>query len=504
MRCFGSIGGVLTCLILAALPARAQDEGRALLEAGKYVEAEVAFRTQLEDAPGNLEARLGLASAQLGQGKFQEAEATVDEVRRTSPDDPRVLLALARVYFTHANELRQEEMPSSLSIRTRYNDTVELCTRVLALDSNNLEALRLRGDARFWLDDAEGAASDYATALKEQPTDLALNASLGDLYLRYLGRVDEAIPYLEKAVGLDPDLVEARRNLAHAYRASGNLDRAVTEYLAVLERNPSDQETFDALWEIFAGREKYEEAEAVYARILEANPDNLLARWHRANLLALQGRTMEATEVCRDILQRKPEWVAVRNFLANLELALDRRDEAVKTWLEAWDAGSGDSDSLAGLLGVARAYGESREYESSLAVFDEIIRRVPDDAAIRADRALTLYNLGRTDEAIQAYTDAVEIDPYDSQILNDLGLAYQGTGDYQKAIEYFLKAIEIDNNPDAQENYGVILMKLGETGKALNLFEKILATDAGRDRSLKYYLECRRKTDMIQRLRDSK
>jgi tetratricopeptide (TPR) repeat protein len=125
----------------------------------------------------------------------------------------------------------------------------------------------------------------------------------------------------------------------------------------------------------------------------------------------------------------------------------------------------------------------------------------PGHAEVRSDRALTLYNMGRANEAIAAYEEAVEGDPYDSQLLNDLGLAYQGIGDYQKAIESFLTAIEIDNNLDAQENYAVVIMKLGETARALTLFEKILLVDGRRDRALKYYLECRRKFDQERKLK---
>jgi superkiller protein 3 len=474
----------------------AQSDAASLLAEGKYAEAEAAYRDRVESAPQDVEARIGLVRALMWQAKFGEAEKAADAARTLAPSDPDVLLALARVYFEHASQLREAEIPSSLSIRTRYGDAEELCSEVLKVDPGNVSALKLRGDARFWLEDIEGAASDYATALKEDPNSAPLNASLGDLFVRYLQRYDEAIPYLEKAVGVAPNLVDARRDLAHAYRAVGDANRAVSTYLTVLEQVPDDAETYEVLWDMYAGQQKYAEAEAVYERILEVDPDSTLARWHQAHMLQSRGEYPEAIEKCREILERKPDWNAVRNFMAGLQQNLDRTDQAVAQWVETLTSDPQDEEALGALLGMARTFGESREYDPALEIFDRLVALVPEDAAIRADRALTLYNMGRTEDAIQAYLDAVQIDPYDSQILNDLALAYQGVGDYQKAIEYLLKSIEIDNNLDAKENYAVIIMKFGEIPRAINMFTEILSMDGQRDRSLKYFLECRRKHDL--------
>jgi tetratricopeptide (TPR) repeat protein len=86
-----------------------------------------------------------------------------------------------------------------------------------------------RGNTRYDLGDFEGAVADYVTAQKTGRDDINVAWNLGWTYY-LLGRFGEAIDMDYHAVGLDPHQIGARFNLALAYLADGQIERARGEY----------------------------------------------------------------------------------------------------------------------------------------------------------------------------------------------------------------------------------------------------------------------------------
>jgi predicted Zn-dependent protease len=68
----------------------------------------------------------------------------------------------------------------------------------------------------------------YRTTLRLNPDHFGANLMLGRL-LAMQHRVDAALPYLRKAVGLEPASVDAHRFLANAYLELGQNDNARRE-----------------------------------------------------------------------------------------------------------------------------------------------------------------------------------------------------------------------------------------------------------------------------------
>lgn len=73
--------------------------GRAALGAGDFERAESAFRAVLESEPGDCLARLNLASAQIAQQLFREAETTLQEAKRCPLTAGAAYLRLGYLYL---------------------------------------------------------------------------------------------------------------------------------------------------------------------------------------------------------------------------------------------------------------------------------------------------------------------------------------------------------------------------------------------------------------------
>lgn len=94
--------------------------------------------------------------------------------------------------------------------------------------------------------------------IKHNPKDYMAFYWLGETYTR-LGKNEEAIVNLKRAVELNPEHANAHLNLAKLYKLAGKSDLAINEYEIVLSLNHNYKEATDLLGE--AIREKYKGAE---------------------------------------------------------------------------------------------------------------------------------------------------------------------------------------------------------------------------------------------------
>lgn len=81
--------------------------------------------------------------------------------------------------------------------------------------------------------------------------------------------------------------------------------------------------------------------------------------------------------------------------------------------------------------------------------------------------------MGKFEEAIQMYDQALEINPLDVHALFNKGNSLFMLGRYPEALEYYDKALDIDPlDTNALNNKGNTLEKLGKPKKAIHMYEK--------------------------------
>gem|GEM_PF-3244506 len=126
--------------------------------------------------------------------------------------------------------------------------------------------------------------------------------------------------------------------------------------------------------------------------------------------------------------------------------------------------------------------------------FGYVVSKIYTDEAkqneVREFRALafkgyTLVNLGKDEEAIEAYEKAVAIYDKDPRSLSDLAMLYRKRGELEKARKYYLKAF--DAGQDRYHylyNASLVQYMLGEYEEVIENVERLLHIDGNR---LKYY-----------------
>lgn len=125
------------------------------------------------------------------------------------------------------------------------------------------------------------------------PTDHLSWMNVGAM-LAEAGQTRLGLPYLERAVELNPDYERSRFNLARGYEAVGQIDDAVTHYRVAIQLDPSDHASTYNLARLCEQRGEVDEAIRLYTMVCNGQPDFLEAHVNLGVLLVSMPRPTKA------------------------------------------------------------------------------------------------------------------------------------------------------------------------------------------------------------------
>ena len=207
--------------------------------------------------PEDIESRRTLAADYFKEGLYYSAFELYQQMRSTELGDAAVEQGLARIWDEWGKD----------SLAKRHAE------RALELDPQSAEALELLGTIHLHRNDPQAAGSAFLAALALAPEDPSLPSAIGMAYLE-LGNWTKAHDYLEKALALDPALIETRNNLAYALARLGDYDGALYEFAAA---NPPTV-AFNKLGVVYLAERKWAKAQNAFKQALVQDPNYLKAR----------------------------------------------------------------------------------------------------------------------------------------------------------------------------------------------------------------------------------
>jgi tetratricopeptide (TPR) repeat protein len=117
--------------------------------------------------------------------------------------------------------------------------------------------------------------------------------------------------------------------------------------------------------------------------------------------------------------------------------------------------------------------------EEALAAFEQALRLDPNNALAYSNRGKVLHELGRPKEALASFEQALRLDPDLAVAHNNLGLMLCELGRPKEALASFEQALRLDPNyGDAHANRGRVLGDLRRPKEALAAFEQALRLGA--------------------------
>ena len=241
----------------------------------------------------------------------------------------------------------------------------------------------------------EEAVREFRLAKGLNFRDAGVRAELGLVLLR-LGRDQEALPELDIALRIDPELPRARLGLCVALSRSDKLDEAVRGCTEVIRRAPQEPIAFNARGRAYAQKGELDWAILDYDESIRLSP---------TFATAFNGRGL--------VHRRK----------GDVDRAIQDFDQAIR--LQPTVAVGWNNRCFARAIGGQLA--------AALADCDQALRLQPKSAEALDSRGLTYLKLGGLDRAIADYDAALHLDRKYAHALYGRGLAKRKTGDHSGA-----------------------------------------------------------------------
>jgi tetratricopeptide (TPR) repeat protein len=293
------------------------------------------------------------------------------------------------------------------------------------------------------------AAEQYLAALKVKPDYAEAQANLG-VILAQLGRYEEAITAYEAAYRLAPQLTPVLLNLGIAHYRAG----------------------------------QYARAAEILKRFLELRQDSIQARQLYGLSLVEIGADESATAQLELTLDAAPRDVAVLYCLGLAYLHLGRPEmKSMIERLASFPAGEGASHLLKGQSLIA-----SGDHERAIAEFEIAEKLDPNLPRLEYSLGLAYQQLGRSKEALAAFSKELVRRPDDFLTLYYVALLSESQGNLDDAQRHLDRAMKlVPDSPGANALLGKILFKRGKAAEALVPLEYAVAKNPG-DSDWRYLL----------------
>lgn len=357
--------------------------------------AEEFFRAALASEPENIEAHFGLSRLLYERGSFKDAVLHA-HYAQTHDKNNGHFAAHATLCFLAVGDLAQAYWSSQRAVS--IEPTV----------------------ARYWNDHA--------------------------ITYRLLGKLDEAESGFRKALGLDPNLIQAKENLASLLTEKAAVEAPENVHSETFLASPahtSSQTTQNVgAAENVSSKKRIDELEEQFAR----NSDDPEIALDLASLLDQDGQTMEAISVLSISLTHQSSNMALRRLRG---MFYSKMNHPRKACIDIWKVlkQTPDDPELLSELGhiyakanrfsdaiaffercveisekieyqvlLGNLYVSSCHYDKGLALYDKILRAHPDVArSIDFGYGTALFSLGEFDRAKPYIDRTLQVMPYNSE-----------------------------------------------------------------------------------------
>jgi len=152
-------------------------------------------------------------------------------------------------------------------------------------------------------DSSKSAAKTEIVELSPEEKDAERNLQMAKVLLKR-GFGTKALPKLEKALELNPSLIEARLLSGEIYLEDEQYDKAREQFEKVFETEPNSNEARVGIASVYIEEGKLDEAEVELKKAITLNPDPTLALYRLGQVYEKKGDVQQAMETYRNALER--------------------------------------------------------------------------------------------------------------------------------------------------------------------------------------------------------
>ncbi len=445
--------------------------------------AEAVLRERVQQDPSGVVGFQNLAAYLVANNRYPEGEAVIKRLLDDSKDFPSGHEVVGDFYFRsrkydQALQQYQEGLKEDPKNSVHYQEGM---VGVYQANGRSDEALKLAKSVADKNPKDPIANEVYASMLLQTGTQASVTKSVEEL---------------KALVQKSPNDGALHLDLARAYFATNQLDKALSEALDAMQyeaKRRAPRGTVLTVARTMAARiyeDRGEHAKALDQAniLLQANPKNPDARLIRDRALIASNEAAQAESDLQSLVQEVPQMKDAHLQLANLYMNQKQFDKASTEFDQVWKANPPDVRGFIGLQMIKLAQGKGDEASRAL---EDLVQKNPKNAALRYQLAAFQTTAGaqieRTNpahakdlfqDAADNYKEILKSNPNSTDVWMRLGVLQRQLGQYDAALASFEQAGTADpHNAGAPLNEALLLEAMGKRKEAAAAYNKTLAVD---------------------------
>lgn len=278
---------------------------------------------------------------------------------------------------------------------------IDLYSKVLNIDSENIVALNGRGSAFLIKEEFDYAIRDFDRAIMAEPHVDFLYVSRG-IAFEMSKQYDRAISDYDKAIELNPNYVDAYLGRGRIYQNTKSYDKAILDYNKAIELQPSSESAYYFRGCVYDDIKEHDKAIADYTKAIELKPDFAVAYNNRG-------------------------------YAYDIEY-----DKAINDFNKAIELNPNNSSAYTNRGYVYREKGDN---DKAIADFDKAIELNSRNANPYNHRGYVFFTQKEYEKAIEDYDKAIELKPEYAEAYYNRGLYYEMTNNIKKALDNLSKGL---------------------------------------------------------------
>jgi tetratricopeptide (TPR) repeat protein len=258
--------------------------------------------------------------------------------------------------------------------------------------------------------------------------------------LANLGRREEAMNCLDRALEIDPRNLIALSNKGTVLIQLGRLAEAITCFDKVLAIDPRNGIAWNEKGRALANLNRCEEAISCHDEALIINSRDALAWSNKGRALAALGRFEDGMRCDEQALAIDPQDATAWYNKGAALTQLKRHEEAIRCYDRALAI---NPENTFAWNNKATALGQLRRHEEAIGCVDRALAVDPRDTFAWTNKGVELHALGRRDEAISCYRSALAIDPRHTLAWLNKAYSEDALGRKREAALSYRKFIEL-------------------------------------------------------------
>lgn len=449
------------------------------------------LQTFIRNEPENNELQFAKAALYQAQHDPKAAEKIYTSIIAKDADSSDALMAkglLATSLLAAGHRQAATALTSEILAKDQRNEQGVLLKASMALDDHQPEAAI--ADLRNLLKDVPSSARGLLLLAKAHELagspDLAdehylkafkasrMAPDYGTTYASFLikrGQATRAEKLLEQMLAATPGHIPAEKLLAQLRISQGDWAGAQEVASEVRLRGDQGQLAEQILGALHADKKEHDASISAYKRLYEATPDQPESMVSLVRAYVLAGKTDEALNFVRAVLQSSPDNTGARLLQGQLEAIKGDLANAATSFQTVI---SREPNSMAGYLSLSKLYMHEQRYTDADNVISQGLAVRPDDFALRVARANLFERSGQIEQAIQLYEELIRNRPGADILVNNLVSLLvdhrADTASLKRANELALR-FKQSEVPQFKDTLGWSYLKTGKPEQAHHLIE---------------------------------